>query len=134
MLKSESISVIAGDCRACYNCLVRANSVSHTSDSHTFEKATILLGYYESVLHGHNDLYEQFRRDVVAQIYTATLYGIRSGENGGKLNAGLDSILAIPEISDAFYASKFNLKGYKFIVKKFILKHRLWKLAEWLDR
>ncbi len=134
MLKSESISVIAGDCRACYNCFVRANSVSRTSDNHAFGKATILLGYYKSALHGHTDLYEQFRRDVVAQIYTAALYVIRSGEKTDKLNAGLDSVLAIPEISDAFYASKFNLKGYKFIIKKFILRHRLWKLAKLIDR
>lgn len=135
MLKSRTISVIASDCRACYNHFVRENSVSRSPDSQSFAKAATLLQHYKSMLlYEHTALYEQFRRDVVAQIYTAALYVIRSGEKNDKLNTGLDSVLAIPEISDAFYASKFNLKGYKFIIKKFILRHRLWKLAKWIDR
>lgn len=102
MLKSESISVIAGDCRACYNCLVRANSVSRTSDNHAFEKATILLGYYKSALHGHTDLYEQFRRDVVAQIYTAALYVIRSGEKPTSSMRGWTAFWQYPKFQMPF--------------------------------
>lgn len=135
LLKARKICVIAGDVSACYYCLIRPNSVSRSADTAAFEKATILLLYYDSVLkNARVDYSSQFNRYVVARLYTATLLVLRSGGNNENLNAGLHIALGNPTISGGLKKAHFNLKGYKFIIKKIILRYRLWGIAKFLDR
>ena len=134
MLKAQSVSVIAGDERACYYCLIRSDSVSRTADADAFEKFTVLLIYYHEMLANQAfDYSEQFYRYVVAQLYNAVLYVIRSGGGKEELNAGLSRALTDSVISQGLKKARFGLKGYRLIIKKFILRHRFWGLAKKLD-
>ena len=65
--------------------------------------------------------------------YIDTAY-VYSGGNNENLNAGLHIALGNPTISDGLKKAHFNLKGYKFIIKKIILRYRLWGIAKFLDR
>lgn len=135
MLDSKHISVVAGNPGACYYCLVRSDSVSRTADPNAFHKATILLNYYSKILNdSYMDYSQQFHRCVTAQLYTAALLVIRSGGGRKELNFGLMNVLKDPVISAALKKARFNLRGYKFLVKKFILRYRLWWLARLIDR
>lgn len=135
LLKARSISVIAGDEKACYYCLVRSNSVSRSVDLTAFEKATSLLLHYDKILRNTDvDYSSQFNRDVVAQLYTATLLVLRGGGSNSQLNNGLNTAMKIPVIQNGFRKAKFSLKGYKYIIKKYILRYRLWSLAKFLDK
>lgn len=134
MLKARSVSVIASNEMACYNCLVRSNSVSHTADRNAFKRLAALIKYYLRVFEGFPDLSEQLERDIVAQLYTASLFVMRSGCGRSELNAGLSEVLNDPVASKALRKAKFSLNGYKFIIKKFILRYRLWGLARLLDK
>ena len=134
MLKASTVSVIASDESACYWCLVRGDSVSRSADADAFAKAEILLSYYHDLLRDAPAVYaEQFNRYVVARLYTAALMVLRSGGGVDELNAGMDAAWQSSVIADGFQKAKFSLKGYKFILKKWILRHRLWTLIQWLD-
>ena len=80
------------------------------------------------------DYSQQFHRCVTAQLYTAALLDIRSGGGRKELNFGLTNVLKDPVISAALRKARFNLRGYKFLVKKFIIRYRLWWLARLIDR
>ena len=135
MLQSKTVSVIAHDVRACYYCLIRANSVSRSADLAAFSKARVLLSFYHEMLkEAGSDYAEQFNRDVVAQLYTAALLVIRSGGKGREISDGLKSVLKDPLMAKALKKAKFNRKGYKFIIKQFILRYRLWSLAKLFDK
>lgn len=135
MLRAQKVSVIARNANVCYYCLIRPDSVSRSADAGAFEKATVLLLYYENLLKDARiDYAPQFERDVVAQLYTATLLVIRSGGKSAQLNKGLNDALKEPVIARALKRAKFSMKGYKFIIKKLILRYRLWGLAVLLDR
>lgn len=135
LLNAKNISVIVGNKKACYYCLVRSNSTSREADSAAFEKATSLLLHYDKILGNTSvDYSSQFNRNVVAQLYTATLVGLRSGCSNIQLNNGLNNAMKNAVILNGFCKAKFNLKGYKFIIKKFILRYRLWGAAKLLDR
>lgn len=130
-LNSSRVSVVANDKNACYFCLIRPDSVSATADPDAFDKANVLLSFYGKIL--TEDYIHQYRRCVVAQLYTAALYAMRSGEKNQELSAKLKTILADPILLNALKKSKFSLRGYKFLIKKFILSHRLWWLAKMID-
>ncbi len=135
MLKAHSACVIAGDERACYNCLIRSDSVSRSSDVDAFRRIEILLKYYKEMLPVESSVFpHQFDRYVVAQLYTATLLVMRSGGRRADLNSGLNDVLNDSVILCGLKNAKFTLKGYKFIIKQLILRHRLWWLAGWLDK
>lgn len=135
VLKSKRLCVISSDARACYYCLVRTDSVSRTADPHAFKRAVVLLNYYNKLLDVFDTNYcNQLYRDVVAQLYTATLLVIRSGGGKKELNAGMGYALEYPLISTALKKAKFSLKGYKYLIKQYILRHRLWGIAKLLDR
>ena len=134
VFRSKSISVISDDDRSCYFCLVRTDSVSRTADPHAFKRAVILLNFYCKILDLSNTNYrQQFYRYIVAQLYTAVLMVMRSGGGKRKINAGLDQALKIPTFSCAVKKARFNLRGYRYIIKKFILRYRLWSLAKLID-
>ena len=135
ILKSKNISVINNNEKASYYCLVRPNSISRSSDLTAFEKAMSLLIHYHCILKDANaDYSDQFNRNIVAQLYTAALLVIRSGGTNNRLNNGLRGVLQNKLIFNGLHKAKFNLKGYKFILKKFIICHRLWNVARALDR
>lgn len=134
MISAERVSVIAGRPEARYFCLIRSDSVSRRADADAFRKATTLLLYYEGLLSRTRvDYTPQFCRNVVAQLYTATLLVMRSGGAAALLNEGLDTALRNPSLAKGLKKAKFSLKGYKFTIKKLILRHRLWRLAGFLD-
>lgn len=135
ILKAKTISVIANNEKACYYCFVRPNSISRSSDLTAFEKATcLLLHYYNVIKFANVDYVSQFNRNVVAQLYTATLLVIRSGGTNKQLNSGLRDATQNKIILNGLCKAKFHLKGYKFIIKQFILRYRLWWLAKLLDK
>ena len=135
VLKAKRISVIAGDANACYYCLIRSDSVSRTADADAFEKATALLLYYDRMLKkARVDYSSQYYRYAVAQLYTATLLVLRSGGTVAQLSEGLRAAMQHPVIADALKKATFSAKGYKYILKKWILRCRLWGMAKWLDR
>lgn len=131
-IDSNTISV---NSLARYFCCVREGSVSHSSDKDAFIRLPYLFSYYKQKLSNcdHN-IYMQFERYIISQIYTAVLLVIRSGEKLDVINAELDVICNDNDVSSALQKAKFNLKGYKFIIKKFIIRHRLWGVAKLLDR
>lgn len=135
LLIAKNISVIVDNKKACYYCLVRSNSISRSADLTAFEKATSLLLHYDKIL-GNTcvDYSSQFNRNVIAQLYTATLLVLRGGGSKLQLNNGLNNAMKNVVILNGFRKAKFNLKGYKFIIKKFILRYRLWGIAKLLDR
>ncbi len=135
MLRAHGVSVIAGNDRACYNCWVRSDSVSRSFDINAFKRLPFLLEYYREMFSvAQFDFSQQFDRDIVAQLYTAALLVMRSGAGRKELNDGIESVLKYSYVSNALKYAKFSLKGYKFIIKKFILRYRLWGLARLLDR
>lgn len=132
MIDSSSISV---NSKARYYYFVREGSISHSSDKEAFMRLPYLFEYYKKkLLNSEYDITLQYRRYVLSQLYTATLMVIRSGEGFGKINEGFNVVLKDVDVSVALKKAKFNLKGYKFIIKKFILKYRLWFLAKLLDK
>lgn len=132
MLDASRVSVIPD---ATYYMDVREGSVSRSSDAKAFERLPFLFAYYrERMEQQDDDFFCQFQRYIVAQLYTATLMVIRSGGGKAELNAGLAAARQEPMVSDALRQAEFGIKGYKLIVKKWILRCRLWKLAAWLDR
>jgi glycosyltransferase involved in cell wall biosynthesis len=69
MLRSQGVSLITGDGRACYHCLVRTDSVSRTADPKAFERLPALFAYYQRILSFvKRDFSEQFDRFVVAKL------------------------------------------------------------------
>jgi len=135
ILKSKAISVVANDTGAGYNCLVREKSVSRTSDINAFERVAALLKHYEKMFSNIEvDFTRQFNRYIVEQLYTSALLVIRADGGRKELNKGLTNLLENAFIRKALKDAKFNLKGYKFIIKKYILRYRLWILARVLDR
>lgn len=135
MLRAHRVSVIAGDDKACYICLVRNDSISRSSDINAFKRLPFLLKYYREMFSvAQFDFSLQFDRYIVAQLYTAALLVIRSGGGRKELNSGIEHALKERYVSEALKGAKFSLKGYKFLAKKFILRHRLWWLARLLDR
>lgn len=133
LLKSRSISVIANDDRACYHCLVRQNSVSRSADVDAFEKMIVLLLRYNDILNSDVDHSKQYDRLVVAELYTAALLVMRSGCNSTIISAGLHDAVQHSVISQAFKNAKFGIRGYRHLVKRFILRHRFWRLAKLID-
>lgn len=132
VLDSESIVI---NSNAKYYCLIRESSVSHSSDKDAFKRLPYLLAYYKRKLQTCSyDISEQYKRYIVAQIYTAVLLVIRSGESTDVINEGLDMLLTDQEVSSAVFNAKFSLKGYKYIIKKIVIRYRLWKIAKLLDR
>lgn len=135
VLNAGKISIITKNQQACYYCFVREDSVSHSPIQDEFRRTNILLRHYEDVLlYGKKGYSEQFCRYIVAQLYTASLFVLRSGENKKALNEGLDYILKNPTFANALKKAKFSVKGYKYIIKKFILRHRLWAFSKLIDR
>ncbi len=134
LLQSKSICVIASDERACYYCFVRTDSVSRTADEAAFKKTILLLLFYKRILTSSTvDYSQQYFRYVIAQLYTAVILVIRSAGTHRKINEGLDKALKHPVILTACKEAKFSLKGYKYLIKKFIIHHRLWWIAKMLD-
>lgn len=135
MLGAHGVSVIAGDDRACYNCLVRSDSVSRSSDINALKRVPFLLKYYRKIFDvAQFDFTQQFNRYVVASLYTATLLVVRGGGGRKELNRGLENVLSDSLLSSALKKASFNIKGYKFFIKKFILRYHLWGFARLLDR
>lgn len=132
VIDSEAISV---NSHARYFYFVREGSVSHSSDKDAFIRLPYLLAYYKRKLQNSNyNISMQFERYIISQLYTAVLLVIRSGEKLNVINAELDMICRDHDVSSAFQKAKFNWKGYKSIIKKFILRYRLWGVAKLLDR
>lgn len=135
LLNAQKISVIAGNENACYYCLVRSNSISRSADKSAFEKATSLLLHYDKIFKKASaDYSSQFNRNVVAQLYTAVLLVLRSGGSGKQINNGLNIAMKHDVIKDGLRRARFSLNGYKFIIKKLILRFHLWSVAKLLDR
>ena len=132
IIDSSSICVNSD---AKYYYYVREGSVSHSSDSDAFFRLPFMFEYYKTkIAECTYDLTKQFERYVVAQLYTAALLVMRSNSGRSAINLGLEMVLKDPMVSKALKEAKFNIKGYKYIVKKFILRHRLWGIAKLLDR
>lgn len=134
-LQSNVISVIAHNSPAMYCCLERNHSVSRSSDALAFTRLPYLFSYCKNALAcSPYDFSEQFNRYIVAQLYTASLLVSRSGKGKEALNHGLNSVLQDPLVDNALRKAKFSLKGYKFLIKKCILRYQWWTLAKILDK
>lgn len=134
-LNANSVSVIANNKNACYNIFVRDNSISRTNDKDALKKAFILLDFYNKYILLYNqNLKKQINRNVVMQLYTSILYLLRSDLEYDYINKELDILLDNSLILDEFKSARFSLKGYKYIIKKMIIKHRMWKVAYALDK
>ena len=132
IIDSTTISV---NSNAQYFYFVREGSISHSSDRNALLRLPYMFEYYRKKFNTcAYDFSKQFERYIVAQLYTAALLSIRSGANRNRINSDLDVILKDNCVLLALSNAKFNLKGYKFILKKFILRHRLWGFAKLLDR
>ena len=132
MLGSKSVSIVSN---THYNCFVRQGSVSHSSDHKAFSRLPFLFEYYRETLGKSKfDLQSQFERFIVAQIYTALLFVLRSGGGAREINSEIDQLLQIDYVRSALKRAKFNIKGYKYIIKKTIIRCHLWELAKLLDR
>lgn len=135
VLRSRFISVIANDSGARYYCLVRVGSVSRSPDAHAFERMKALLSFCaEHLPLSKGGFAEQFDRYVVAQLYSATLLVMRSGGGPAELNAGMDDITEKNFVAAALKHAKFGRRGYKYKVKQFALRYRLWWLIRLLDK
>lgn len=135
MLEAKSVSVVAQNAAACYFCFVRADSVSRSSDPQAFRRMlTLLLHYKEMLKSAEGDYSEQFFRQVVAQLYTAALFVIRSGGKKEQLDTAFGEVMRFSELRTALKKASFSLKGYKLIIKKYILLYRLWIIARLSDR
>lgn len=132
MIDASSVYVISN---ATYFYYVREGSVSHSSDKDAFYRLPFMFSYYKNKLMECSfDFSQQFNRYIIAQLYTAVLLVIRSGGKSNEINLGLEKVLEDHVILDALKKARFNIKGYKLIIKKIILRYRLWKLAKWIDR
>jgi hypothetical protein len=130
----DSSSILVNS-NARYFYFVREGSVSHSSDKDAFKRLPYLFEYYKKKLvNCEYDISMQYKRYIVAQLYTAALLVIRSGESFAKVNAGFNMVLKDGEVSLALKKAKFNRKGYKLIIKQLILRYRLWGLAKLLDK
>ena len=131
VLDSSSISVIEN---AVYYYCVREGSVSHSADAKAFERLPYLLSYYQKKLfHYKHDFTKQLHRYIIAQLYTSSLFVMRSGAGKRELDKGMALVSKHPLVKAALKNAKFNRKGYKFKLKKFILRHRMWRLLRILD-
>ena len=120
---------------ATYFYFVREGSVSHSADKDAFSRLPFMVEYYKKKLADcRYDLSAQMDRYLVAQMYTAALMVLRSGGGKAELNSGLDAFLRCEEAARALKSARFRSKGYKLLIKKFILRHRLWHLAKLIDR
>lgn len=132
VMDSKSISVNSS---VRYYCFVRDGSVSHSSDKDAFERLPYLFAYYKEKMRNCSiDISRQFERYIVSQLYTSALMTLRSGESIKKINADLNAVLKDDDVSSALKKAEFNRKGYKFLIKKFIIRYRLWGIAKLLDR
>lgn len=132
VIDSKTISV---NSNARYFCFVREGSVSHSADEDAFIRLPYLFEYYKRKLKkcGY-DMPMQFERYIISQLYTAALLVIRSGESFDVINTEFNMICRDDDVSSALRKAKFNRKGYKYTIKKFILRYRLWGIAKLLDR
>lgn len=135
MLEAKGVSVAAESDRACYFCFVRDGSVSRSSDLQAYERMLVLLLHYKEMLKvAEGDYSQQFFRQSVAHLYTATLLVIRSGAKNEQLDTAFGEVMRFSELRDTLKKASFSLKGYKFIIKKYILLYRLWIIARLSDR
>ena len=132
MLDASSVSVIL---EAAYYCLVREGSVSRSADSKAFDRLPPLFAFYQKKLQGSRaDLWAQYDRYTVARLYTAALFVMRSGGDRKALNRGLSAVLADKAVLRSLKRARFSLRGYRYLMKKTILRYRLWWLAKRMDR
>lgn len=134
MLLAERISVIATDARARYFCLVREGSVSRTADACALRRVRVLLTYYGEMLATHPALREQLLRDAVAHLYTAAVIALRAGISRKTLSKDFQAVLTLPLARTALARTRFSHRAWKLRIKRFLLRHRLWRLIEYIDR
>ena len=131
MLDASSVSVIL---EAAYYCLVREGSVSRSADSKAFDRLPPLFAFYQKKLAACSaDLFAQYDRYTVARLYTAALFVMRSGGGRKALNRGLSLALANKAVRRSLKKARFSLRGYRYFIKKIILRYRLWWLAKLMD-
>ncbi len=123
VLASERISVLRD---FNYNCITRDGSVSHSSDELALRRCYDLLEFYRGMLDlSDKSLAQQFDRSVVARLYTAVQFVAASDKDSEWLESEYNEILSHKYIRDSLRTAKFSFKGRKLIVKKFILRHKL---------
>ena len=132
VLDASSVSVIEN---ATYYYYVRQGSVSRSADSKAFERLPYMFSFYQKKLaKSQVDFSRQLERYIVAQLYTSSLFVMRSGGGRKELNQGMAFVLKEPLVKAALKNAKFSRKGYKFKIKKFILRHRMWRLLQMFDK
>ena len=118
-----------------YYCSSRPDSVSHSADEKAFERLYFLFEYYKNKIEEKNfDVWDQFDRFIVAELYTALVFTLRADKDYEYINKCFDKAIKPNYVFNALKKAKFSMKGYKFLIKKFILQNRLWWLAKILDR
>ena len=123
VLKSERISVLRD---FNYNCITRDGSVSHSSDELALRRCYDLLEFYRSFLDLEDkSLLQQFNRSVVGRLYTAVRFVAASDKGGDWLKKEFEKVLSHEYVRKSLRSAKFSVKGRKLIIKKFILRHRL---------
>lgn len=114
-----------------YNCLVRSDSISHSSDVDAFKRLPYLLQYLLKNLNESDMLFqEQFDRYVVSKLYSAAQFVVRGKKDSKYINDEYNKILQYEYVQNALENAKFKKAGYKYKVKQFIVKHRLWFLIK----
>lgn len=129
VINSKSLSVISKASEACYIIYERENSVSKSSDKFALQKNMIAFKCYNNILKTNSALIKQINRNVVMQIYTSILFLLRSNASDEYINKELEIVFENKEILNQFKKARFNIDGYKCIMKKIIISHRMWNLA-----
>ena len=123
VLNSDTVSVVS---RVCYNAFVRNNSVSRTYDKLTIQRCMALLKYYQTILDTNDkQIFQQFERFVVAQVYTAVQFVTFSDCERSRLKKEFRNIMTYDFVKSAIKNAKFSKSGKKIKIKQYILRYGL---------
>lgn len=133
VLSSKTVSVTSS---ASYHFEVRNGSVSHSGDAQALRRCGILLEHYRRMLDLNDPvMLEQYRRTVVAQLYTAVQFVAYSEQGSHWLGRELRTAMATPGVKEAIRKARFNRAGKKMQVKQLILRYRLlWLVKPMMKR
>lgn len=120
VLSSDTISVIPD---VYYHFEVRQGSVSHSSDPDALRRCQALLGYYQQILDLSDPvIMEQFRRLVVAQLYTALRFVALSDRGGRWLRKEFKAATDDGYVKESIRKARFSRSGKKMRVKHLIVR------------
>ena len=118
------------DTTVCYHFEVRSDSVSHRADPSSLRRAFLQLTYLQEMLEKRSlKLDDQLDRLAVQQIYSAVQRVRRAGLSHRDVRRMYASLQDSYPAEAAVSRASFRVKGYKLMIKKWILRHHLFFLV-----